>query len=139
MELKFAIQVTAWRTTTCFNRTFMELKSLQTDVYSVEWTVLIVPLWNWNGSLRTQPTCISWVLIVPLWNWNKYWSILYEAGLLVLIVPLWNWNRAKYGLMPAASYRFNRTFMELKFANAVEVACYQKVLIVPLWNWNTGK
>ena len=33
--------------------------------------------------------------------------------------------------------RSNRTFMELKYANANAVKEDFSVLIVPLWNWNT--
>ena len=32
--------------------------------------------------------------------------------------------------------RFNRTFMELKYGNWVNITRWRSVLIVPLWNWN---
>ena len=40
----------------------------------------------------------------------------FAASWLVLIVPLWNWNRGTRS-MKAIVTGFNRTFMELKFAN----------------------
>ena len=98
-------------------------------------SVLIVPLWNWNGDAgvsarrlccfnRTfmelkwwrgySPRCIWEVLIVPLWNWNPS-CVHYPSALSsVLILPLWNWNIVS-------------TELEL---------LKNGVLIVPLWNWN---
>ncbi len=75
----------------------------------------------------------------------------------VSIVPLWNWN-SSFTDQPAASERFNRTFMELKYPTFIvdiSTAKFQsylygiemqyrtqrnlkrlRVSIVPLWNWN---
>ncbi len=54
-----------------FNRTFMELKSMQVHKALACETVLIVPLWNWNVVDSDQEFELHPVLIVPLWNWNS--------------------------------------------------------------------
>ena len=76
-------------------------------------TVLIVPLWNWNGELIWRRCADICVLIVPLWNWNVPRIFAHVIG-----------------------YSSNRTFMELKLyiTNCTEIVLI--VLIVPLWNWN---
>ena len=47
-----------------------------------------------------------------------------------LIVPLWNWNGGNKQT-PERTDRFNRTFMELKFAREEPLEVADKGLIVP--------
>ena len=54
---------------------------------------------------------------------------------IVLIVPLWNWN-SDTGSKLQGGESFNRTFMELKYADGGNCFHILQVLIVPLWNWN---
>ena len=115
----------------------MELKFNRTSNWRNRSTVLIVPLWNWNRSLRTKPRSVSRVLIVPLWNWNElrgavqaereprsnctFMELKSHQGTcpssvyLVLIVPLWNWNSRQVKQILEPLYSSNCTFMELKF------------------------
>ena len=141
--------------------------------------VSIVPLWNWNCSRLLALPCRV--------GFNRtFMELKLTKGLcrdiigIVSIVPLWNWNRQKralanrrelfqsylYGIeihinvcACRAFWRFNRTFMELKYTFCVfrgggswfqsylygiEIALPQPlttwnspVSIVPLWNWNS--
>ena len=118
------------------NRTFMELKFV-TEIAKVSFAVvLIVPLWNWNGSEQWRWRGYDRVLIVPLWNWNMIAFLIPSRSLRqVLIVPLWNWNISVCAFLLRARGS-NRTFMELKLKNAVQTELKSAVLIVPLWNWN---
>ena len=78
---------------------------------------------------------ISCVLIVPLWNWNEGSHRNYSAP--------FRFNRTfmelKYKrkrFLKMSTGCFNRTFMELKFTTPSPLSAKEKVLIVPLWNWN---
>ena len=120
-----------------FNRTFMELKSLNIKGKTYVSMVLIVPLWNWNSSIS------DWDLNL-LVGFNRTFMELkfvllyhYLIQYRVLIVPLWNWNYQQNQTLVLAS-RFNRTFMELKFTSIHWQIRFSQVLIVPLWNWNTA-
>ena len=99
-------------------------------------SVLIVPLWNWNSSGVRSLQTRQIVLIVPLWNWNTVTSPSAAFSCSVLIVPLWNWNHLRQSTAQFL-FRFNRTFMELKFDKATRLLAHNEVLIVPLWNWNS--
>ena len=101
--------------TSCFNRTFMELK--------------------YPCAQRHKPSH-AFVLIVPLWNWNVLLSPAIGAAS--------GFNRTflelKLSFLTITNSRkecFNRTFMELKFkSNRYNRIKNSRVLIVPLWNWN---
>mgnify|MGYP007010845778 CR=1 FL=1 len=95
------------------NCTFMELKYHLSYIGIDRWSVLIVPLWNWNLWFQSLLFYFFPVLIVPLWNWN-----------LNLIVAL------------IQNFSSNCTFMELKFCRGNCNYKSTSVLIVPLWNWN---
>ena len=114
----------------------MELKSWYLTLLSKSLAVLIVPLWNWNG---TATLCLNRyaVLIVPLWNWNLNSHTFSIKINLVLIVPLWNWNIWAVNMWRCDKC-FNRTFMELKLLMVLLRTQSLRVLIVPLWNWNDG-
>ena len=138
------------------NRTFMELKYVSVIPPTLNLTVLIVPLWNWNLQNRiiNSTSICSNRTFMEL----KYTTSLCEApsfersnrtfmelkckiakarsyGLSVLIVPLWNWNRREFQRWKTLEGS-NRTFMELKWRSAETISMLQVVLIVPLWNWN---
>ena len=135
----------------------MELKFV-TEIAKVSFAVvLIVPLWNWNGSEKWRWRGYDRVLIVPLWNWNISVcafllrargsnrtfmelklknAVQTELKSAVLIVPLWNWNLTSDGIAGNGSTSSNRTFMELKSWDCCLHTSSWKVLIVPLWNWN---
>ena len=96
-----------------FNRTFMELKCAKKQDMEILETVLIVPLWNWNNENEVGQTIEKRVLIVPLWNWNM--DAFDESRLDI------RFNRTfmelKYLrniISQLENYSFNRTFMELK-------------------------
>ena len=48
MELKLLNTRPVVRSIFRINRTFMELKHIKTNVLQLHWKVLIEPLWNWN-------------------------------------------------------------------------------------------
>jgi len=77
-----------------FNRTNVELKRTSSSYLSLRGdTVLIEPMWNWNGSTITILTDWVTVLIEPMWNWTKTNWITDKAIKIVLIEPMWNWNK----------------------------------------------
>ena len=55
MELKYARKSFENVENFCSNRTFMELKFTYNDPQTAAITVLIVPLWNWNGAIGAPP------------------------------------------------------------------------------------
>ena len=99
------------------------------------WSVLIVPLWNWNrlaicsspSSVRSNRTFMELKLKMVL---------LTLVIAMVLIVPLWNWNKYHKTFDVTSWDSSNRTFMELKYWWVLLVHLFLPVLIVPLWNWN---
>ena len=114
----------------------MELKFRLSSTPTPEYSVLIVPLWNWNFVIYCYIHMPLFVLIVPLWNWNEFIVLLDGCDVIVLIVPLWNWNVRIISVIrwwPC----FNCTFMELKLRSETSSALNSTVLIVPLWNWNS--
>ena len=114
----------------------MELKWQKTWRRRVRHSVLIAPLWNWNGDLVYIHGSLRIVLIAPLWNWNFQAKEIRRSLELVLIAPLWNWNYIETVIPDKADNRSNRTFMELKFNKLSLISHYCPVLIAPLWNWN---
>ena len=78
---------------TCFNRTFMELKSAAEAVEKInDFCVLIVPLWNWNPPLSLKGTRHR--------GFNRTFMELKFGS-------AWRCYEIKWS--------FNRTFMELKW------------------------
>ena len=92
-------------------------------------------VWLW-GSIRKGVA----VLIVPLWNWKIAFSDIICNTFLVLIVPLWNWKEGEDYYTYIYTFRFNRTFMELKVNPHWHILIFSDsdVLIVPLWNWKSA-
>ena len=62
MELKFCLENCVIDTDNRFNCTFMELKCNLDELQALGWCVLIVPLWNWNGTfamIRGSSNCFN--------------------------------------------------------------------------------
>ena len=119
--------------------------------------VLIVPLWNWNSFALTA-FCCTGCFNRTFMELKSYSFSGIQMFLKVLIVPLWNWNLRLSSHSLRLGFRFNRTFMELKYlinaAKIIAERCFNRtfmelkwlsqggncwwiyVLIVPLWNWN---
>ena len=105
------------------------------EIFFVFWfkpsySVLIVPLWNWNRHNLggPAPDLCSNCTFMELKYDNR---LRYPVVLLVLIVPLWNWNWWT-GSLPWAEIRSNCTFMELKFSNCIY---YQLIISVIHHKW----
>ena len=79
----------------------------------------------------------SQVLIVPLWNWNsvQILQVILEFRFNRTFMEL-KWLQGPLSMLRRDS--FNRTFMELKCSNLMRLARRLTVLIVPLWNWNNN-
>ena len=58
MELKYEYKDGDINPLPCSNRTFMELKCIFKSIASEQFTVLIVPLWNWNKSTVVDDSSI---------------------------------------------------------------------------------
>ena len=124
----------------------MELKLPSVHSQPLRYAVQIVPLWNWNRSLKVSNNWAFTVQIVPLWNWNLHtmpdWGQLtgfklYLYGIEIVliqfslntrqvqIVPLWNWN-SRIGFRIEFLKSSNCTFMELKYETKGENKQMQK-------------
>ena len=135
MELKFTLDGTHQQVAIRSNCTFMELKWKCFSPNKPRYTVLIVPLWNWNNDDVIRNIQYG-VLIVPLWNWNdggelgvSEQSRCSNCTFMELKFIILDFFCLKLGSS-------NCTFMELKLTNHWQLVRHHKVLIVPLWNWN---
>ena len=107
----------------CFLRR-LKLLAFQSYLYGIEIEafclvpscfveVSIVPLWNWNSSAPAGSSSATISFQSYLYGIEIIKSHLFLDKMHVSIVPLWNWN-LRQSRQRMLSYRFNRTFMELK-------------------------
>ena len=100
----------------CFNRTFMELKSVNCNASEIQLCVSIVPLWNWNR-------CQGWITPAANPGFNRTFMEL------------------KYRRSKATVRRF--AFQSYLYGIEIVPGCLRfhvaLVSIVPLWNWNWPK
>ena len=157
MELKRLRRRQDFQTQKCFTRTFMELKlSMQLCPFSVI-TVLLVPLWNWNGkdTLLDNRSMPFYSYLYGIETEDKtgrfpygreFYSYLYgieTSSSLNVSGSRCSFTRTFMELKPCLTgaciswySRFTRTFMELKHYSLVYTELIYIVLLVPLWNWN---
>ncbi len=121
----------------CFNRTFMELKLRATSNTTMANKVSIVPLWNWNaftfliGELHRGFNRTFMELKCQNWLPRNNQTCSFNRTFMELKL-----SQSFYKFIKSVS--FNRTFMELKLKIKPQRAAVLVVSIVPLWNWNSS-
>ena len=136
----------------------MELKFQNQPQANCQYTVLIVPLWNWNmpAPIRVAKTALSFNRTFMELKFlgrgshisgnQRFNRTFMELKFLTVFAVPWtinSFNRTFMELKFASGSPltqshpgFNRTFMELKYLFRSFVRISIHVLIVPLWNWN---
>ena len=80
----------------------------------VRWTVLIVPMRNWNQKTRGRGTRGIGVLIVPMRNWNYSHSCMSSVLYISFWSYLWGIETYWFNFYLIGSFCFDRTYEELK-------------------------
>ena len=117
--------------------TYEELKRTIKELATpVKIAIYILPMRNWNSSLRTEGSLMTSIYILPMRNWNSDEVLQRLTAYMIYILPMRNWNMTRSSvdqlLAVFISYLWGIETLFLQPSSQ----CFSNIYILPMRNWN---